>query len=164
MNIVFDLHDVEEQNICFLETKKNIIIDGYFTKILYSNEFITMNSIYIYFPIRNIIFDKILNKNNIIFNVQDPQNIELIKKIQVFEENIIHYYRKIYNKNKVPLYSLYNQLITGKLKIYKDNNCDYDNKISNYNHLKVILKISGIWETNTGIGITYKFIEMYNLL
>ena len=46
MNVVLDLNDLHEQYICFLETKKNIVIDGYFTKILYSNDIVTMNGIY----------------------------------------------------------------------------------------------------------------------
>jgi hypothetical protein len=43
------------------------------------------------------------------------------------------------------------------LKIYKDYNLSKINR----NSPQYIIKISGIWENNSEIGITYKIIEGY---
>ena len=47
-------------------------------------------------------------------------------------------------------YILNSSLVNGIIKIYKKESKSLNN---------VILKISGIWETEKEIGITYKFIE-----
>ena len=79
-------------DIVFLEKKKNIIIDGHFTKINYSDTFMTLNNICIYFPIQYNYVDKTVVKNNIFFN--PSQNMELIKNITYLEEQMIEYYKK----------------------------------------------------------------------
>ena len=56
--------------------------------------------------------------------------------------------------NKVGQFKLYEQLQSGIIKLFFENN-----KINNYNinTNKLILKISGIWETDTNYGLTFKF-------
>ena len=51
MNIILNLNNINSYNVCFLEPKKNIIMDGLFTKINFLNEYLTMNGIFIIFPI-----------------------------------------------------------------------------------------------------------------
>ena len=51
MNIVLDITNFHLSNIIFLENKRNIIMDGTFSKIIYTNANISLNSIYFYFPI-----------------------------------------------------------------------------------------------------------------
>ena len=46
MNIAYSLDKINLQNVFFLDSKKNIIMDGKFTKIIHSNELITINGIY----------------------------------------------------------------------------------------------------------------------
>ena len=53
MNISIDLPKVTLPNVYFLDKKTNIIMDGNFTKILYSNDCFTMNGLYILFPIES---------------------------------------------------------------------------------------------------------------
>lgn len=145
-------------DIVFLEKKKNIIIDGHFTKINYSDPFMTLNNICIYFPIQFNYVDKTLVKNNIFFN--PSQNIELIKNMAHLEEQMIEYYKKEFNIKKNNNLSLYNQLKSGRLKIYKEYNHEIKRSIE---RTSIILKISGIWETNNDIGIAFKFLEMYDV-
>ena len=54
------------------------------------------------------------------------------------------------------------QLYSGNLKLYKEFN---DSKITN-NEKKIsfIIKISGIWESNEEIGITYKIMESFPII
>ena len=46
MLLVFNTNDIVIDNVFFLETRKNIILDGKFTKIIYSDENLVMNGIY----------------------------------------------------------------------------------------------------------------------
>jgi len=160
MNIVFDISAFHPEHIHFLETKKNIIMDGNFTKIVYSDEWLTMNGIYITFPIQTLFADKIINKNIVHYNTNAPQNIQLIKDLARLEQNIIGYYKRVYSNERRVNNSLAAQLHSGNLKMYKEFN--YDKSIIHKNP-RYILKISGIWENADEIGITYKFIEMYDL-
>jgi hypothetical protein len=47
------------------------------------------------------------------------------------------------------------QLYNGNLKLNVDNNVNE----TFTKDKKILIKISGIWETNDGIGITYKLFE-----
>ena len=53
-------------------------------------------------------------------------------------------------KHKIPQYKVYEQVRNGNIKIFSDN-------IEKINNNLFMLKISGIWETETHYGITYKF-------
>ena len=48
---------------------------------------------------------------------------------------------------------LQKQLITNQLRVYHDK--PYSKKLNKY-----VIKISGIWETNNKIGLTYKIMEL----
>ena len=55
MIISLDLPKFTLTNLFFLDTKKNMIMDGNFTKLLYSNELFVMNGLYLLFPIEIIL-------------------------------------------------------------------------------------------------------------
>lgn len=161
MNIIFDSLQIDIKNIGFSETKKNIIIDGNFTKIIYSDVYVTLNGIYIIAPILYNPIDKILNKNIISFNINHPNNVNFLKKIYNLETKIVDYYSYEYGvTGKKNIYCLHNQLTSGKIKLYKELN---NNNINYNGDFNIVLKISGIWETENEIGITYKFLEMYKI-
>ena len=82
--------------------------------------------------------------------------MEFIKKMSYLENQILQYYNTISISPKKINSSLYNQLISGKIKIYS-NYVDIDLSQS-----IIILKISGVWETNYEIGITYKLLHSNN--
>lgn len=155
MNIVLDLSQVEIINIHLMETKKNIIIDGKFTKIMYSDQFISFNGLFIFFPLQHNKIDKLNNKNIFYFNIQ--QNSVLLKQTIDMEKLMIEKYMNEYNISKKIVLSLNNQLNTGKFKLYNEMN-----KINKHMNSNIVLKISGIWETEDEIGIAYKFIEMFD--
>jgi hypothetical protein len=70
---------------------------------------------------------------------------EILEVMETLEKNIL----KKYNSNKIQTIKLKDQL----------------NYLVNKNNLiTYILKISGIWETNSIIGLTYKFIYTHELL
>lgn len=147
MNIVKYIEQYNEEYIYFCEPiKNNIMEEGKFIRILYSSPYFILNGIYLYINLIEITTEKYYNKNKCIFN--PLVHNELIENIKNIEHNII---KKLNIKNKIPIYKIYEQLKSGNIKIFNDNNV---NKINNNNFL---LKISGIWETETSYGVTYKF-------
>jgi len=53
MNLILNPFQFDSKNLFFLEKKKNNIIDGCFSKIIYSPEYFTMNGIYFIIPFVN---------------------------------------------------------------------------------------------------------------
>ena len=81
------------------------------------------------------------------FNINTHK--ELIEKIKLIEENLL---KKIEINNKIPQFKIFDQLNNGNIKFF----CDSVSKSNN----SFILKISGIWETHTNYGLTYKFTKI----
>jgi hypothetical protein len=86
-------------------------------------------------------------------------NNSIVKQVSDFENRLIEYYKCEYGIQKKAAPTLMNQLLTSKIKLYKETD-----DVNNHNSLpKVVLKISGIWETANEVGITYKFLEMHTM-
>ena len=226
-----------EHYIKLLDTKCNNMMKGEFTKVMYSDDFVTLNGIYLFCPLfllptfqeysirrlttetatysfnpnkppiilssknHNLISEKyngaksgnyILSENsqvvtsaielkvdsisldnevdmyrrterikNIIsFQPNYPSNIPVIHQFSLFEKHLLDYYKQYTFCTKKPVYLLQTQLLSGSSKFYRDLNENTLNRHSP-NEVHYIIKISGIWESDTTIGITYKFLEMY---
>jgi hypothetical protein len=148
MNLVKKIEQYNQDNIFFCEPiKNNIMLEGNFIRILYSTFNVTLNGIYLFIQLNDIISEKYYNKNKCTFNVNSHK--ELIEKIKVIEENLL---KKIEINNKIPQFKIYEQLICGNIKFFCDNNSKSNNSF--------ILKVSGIWETQTNYGLTYKFTKI----
>lgn len=162
MIVTLDLSKFILSNMYFLDTKKNIIMDGNFTKLIFSNEFFVMNGIYILFPIDHNGSEKIMNKTQIRFNPFQQYNQTLINEFSKLEKSILEYYKqtRMCNCKIVPL--LQKQMLIGFMKTNKE----YKNQFlinENNKNIQYVLKISGIWETQDEIGLTYKLFEVNNI-
>jgi len=160
MILSIDLNDFSLINTCFLDTKENIIMDGNFTKIIYSNKSFTINGIYIHLNFDNVIIDKNMNKQYIQFNPYSFHNQKIIKELINIENKILEYYKIYHSNNSKSTNLLEKQLYSGNIKIYKEYIDNKNNKsckiLQNKNR---ILKISGVWENYNEIGLTYKLLE-----
>lgn len=144
MNLVKSFEQLNFNNIFLSEPiKNNIINDGNFIRILYSNDIVSFNGIYLLVNLKNVICEKFYNKYKYSFDIND--NKETIYDLKIIEENIL----KKYNSDKIPSFKIYDLLQLGYIKIY-----DY---IENKSKFNIILKISGIWVNDMSYGITYKF-------
>lgn len=157
-----NLQQFDYEHIIICEAIKNsIILYNNFYKLLYSNEFVTFNGIYLLlnFKYTHIIKDKIffdisnnvdiIDKiNNIEYKILDILNIKKEKQLKL----------KDFLKNGIIKfsYSEYNEIDNNFIKLKKLKN---DNNIENF-----ILKISGIWENKDNIGITFKIINVKNTI
>jgi hypothetical protein len=145
MNLLLQTTDVALSKIFFLDKKNNMIMDGYFTKLIFSNECMITNGLFVDFQ---IIPKQTSSKNMLIIDMQT--NKDFIHKISTIEKQIIQYYMYFFGiSNKTPAYNLKLQLQNGYIKYYKNNTSKQ----------LYFIKISGIWETSSEIGITFKIIE-----
>ena len=138
MNIALSVKDITIDDIFFLDPIKNIIINNSkFIRIIYSNNLLTLNGIYLICNIDN------KDKNN---------NHGLLLYIQGLEDNILNKF----SKEKIKNY---------KIREYFNNNfinSDYTKDQEKYT--KYILKISGIWDASNNIGLTFKFLKLDSIL
>lgn len=157
MNIIIRYRDVvdvseklNEKKIQFLNSKRNITMDGEFTKILFVTEHFSMDSLFIEFPIE--LQHEPINKNAAL-KINTTNNL-LINKFSELEKQLINYYKLYKNVNKKSILLLGNNLTNGNVKIFTP--------LKSYNGIKKTygIKISGIWESYDSIGLTYKIIEV----
>ena len=130
-------------------------MDGFFTKILYSNEYLTTIGIYLTIEFQGASITLVNNKSILHFERKNYNN-NLCQKISQVENDILEYYRTLFNCKKNLVTILSDHLNNNCLKLYmKENNKS--------NSMNTIIKISGVWETDRDFGITYKFIEVDQL-
>ena len=142
MNILLNINDIYIENIFLMDKVRNTVLENSdFTKIIYSNEFIGLNGIYLKIIFINFKIENFNNKTK--YNLNNESNNIIIEKLCNIEKKILQYY----NKNINHQYNLQKQLYNG---IYK---C-----VINDNKLFVTLKISGIWQNQNCCGLTFKFI------
>lgn len=148
MNFVKNLNQYNKGNVYFCEPiKNNIMNEGTFIRILYSTHNVVFNGIYLLISFTDVNIDKYYNKYKCSFNINT--NREILENIRIIENELL---QKIDIKNKIPQYKIFEQLRSGNIKIF----CDTIPKNNN----QFILKISGIWETQSNYGVTYKFIKV----
>ena len=163
MNVYLKLSDLKndtqfidiKDNIRYLYPKKNTIIDGEFTKILFSKENITLNGIYIYLPMTT---EKKVTTNNEIFIrniVNTSLNNTIIQDLKLLEQSILGHFKQYIRKDRIIDPVLSKQLSSGQIRVYKELHNNINRKKKH-----TVIKISGVWETNKKIGLTYKIMEL----
>ena len=157
MNVLMlSLSDIKDENIYFLDSKKNLLMEGTFTKLIFMNEFFTMNGMYLSFPIQiqNIEINPMMGqKHTIYFSVNE--HMDLLHKIEALEKNILAKYNPCDN-TKTPMFNFISSLQKGFFKIYTETNYLQKN-------VGFALKISGIWENAKKYGLSYKIMDSIHL-
>jgi len=154
MNILITPKKFVLNEIFFLETKYNTVIDGTFIKIIYSTPYFTLNTLFLDFPF-NINTNSFNGNQYLVFN-STPNNIELVNHFKKIEYDILQQYVEINQShnleliNKRPNYTILKQLKNGMIKYYH---------YSNNSILKYYMKISGVWETDKEYGLMFKVIQ-----
>lgn len=156
MSVIFKFNDYDENDLYFIEfVKNNVKSNSYFSRIIYSNRFIALKNLYFTFSLKNVTYKEQYLKTIIYFD-ESKNNLESLYEI---ERNIINKfieYRQIYNKDTViyPTYCIRNQFKLNYIKVFK--NTTITNIYSEFT--EIYIKISGIWQTDNNVGITFKFI------
>ena len=169
MNIlVLPINEVIYDYIYFLDSKKNILMDGIFTKLIYTNEWFTMNGLYINLPIevqyietyqpRRYDFPQLGvpqnggYKKTIYFSVSQYSTI--LHQLDLLEQHILSKYNPT-DKTKHKSFLIMQSLKLGYFRIFHSNKEEKNESSSS----GFILKISGIWENPTEYGVSYKIMD-----
>ena len=130
------------------KTKNNILSNGFFYRIYFSNNHFTTNGLYILLNFKNIKIDKYFDKIKCIIDRT------INKNITDFISNVEHdLLMQSPVKYKTPKFRIDEQLKQNFIKIFGSHNIlqkDYEN-------LNILLKISGIWVDETHYGVTFRF-------
>ena len=149
MNIIKAIDQCNMNSIYFCEPiKNNVIVNGSFTRILYSSDIFTMNGVYLMVPLNDINFEKYYQKYKCTFN--SHSNMKITNKICEMEFNLLQKAGNVI-KNKIPQYKIQEQFKNSHIKIVSET------MPTSTSATTFLLKISGIWETETQYGVTYKF-------
>ena len=146
--LVKTIEQYNEDFVYFCEPiKNNIMNDGEFIRIIYSTPLFILNGIYIVINITHTNIDKYYNKFKCSFDTN--QYKETVDGIRIIEEGLL---KKVNIHGKIPQHKIYEQVKNGNIKVFSESS----DKINN----TFLLKIAGIWETDTDYGLTYKFITI----
>jgi hypothetical protein len=136
----FDIQNMEIQD----KIKNSIIYGGCFNKIIYTDPFFTLNSIFIELRVDVSHVDKYFNKYKVYLK---EGNDKLHTFLSSIEENILY---NMDFKDKDPVYRIKEQLKNNYFKVINNNN-----NLTDITH--IILKISGIWSDHINYGLTFRF-------
>ena len=167
MNLVFKPNLNDEDDNCnenksiinteyiqFIKPVQNAVMnDSYFIRIIYSDGDASLFGLMIPMYFNAITVLKTYNKSIIMYDLHSHR--DMISKICNLEFLILERYNQLqrlfHNHEKIPVYNLTSQLRSCSVKLFDD----IDAKLDECN---IVLKISGIWENDKEIGITFKFI------
>jgi len=140
--IAEEINNYNHKHLFIMQPIKNTMIShGLFYKILYSNNNFTSNGLYLKMDFKAT---KWLN-GRLIFDIEP--NKEIMNMIVNIEKYILD---KIDNTKRAH-YKIYEQIKNGNFKTSNSNP-------------SIVLKISGVWENENTLGISYKIITINELI
>ena len=155
MNICENINSFNINYIFYLDPIKNTVIENSnFIRILYSNDILTLNGIYILLDFIDII--RVTHNNRIKYSLNIDTNNKIINFIKNLEKQILD---NCNIKNKNQSTKLGELLANGYIK---NINIPFYQSENNDLHNQFILKISGIWESEIEYGLTYKILDIIN--
>lgn len=151
MNVILDMSTFSLADIFFTDKKQNVLIKGYFTKLIYSNHHLVISNIYYLLPF--ITQDMTVNNREIYIqcDMNSNKNITILQTLADIEYRILNHYKRTYNLSANISTNIDKKLKSGILKMYNEGNHLFT-RVTN-----IVIKISGIWETTDEIGLAIKF-------
>jgi len=148
MNVVLDISQFNKDCVHFQEPVRNTVMDNSnFVRIIYSNSLFALNGVFVHFSLRNARTERYFAKYKCTFDY--GENKAVVAQLVGIEEEIL---RRAAIPDKRRSFKIREQLQQGGIKLFANEN---DGQVGS----SFLLKISGIWETASEIGITFKFID-----
>ena len=117
MNVALNKNDFNINNVFYQNSIPNTVMEqANFIRILYSNELITINGVFIKINMKINNIEAFYNKYKCIFNANE--NTETTNAIKEIERQIIDNYQS----NKTPVYKIREQLNSMSIKIFTETN------------------------------------------
>ena len=148
MNFVINNKLYNTNNIYIMDpVSNNVIENGSFCRIIYSNSHMTLNSIIFKIPLEEIRLTRSFNKYKLSYSTD--HNHPVFMFIERIEKELLDKYAL--SKNAVC--SIANSIKNDTFKLYSEKEIEeFRDKITIY------LKISGFWVNDADYGLTYKFL------
>jgi len=151
MFLCVDDKSYKQQSILFSQKiKNNIINNGFFHKIYYSDEYFTSNGLLFLFDLKDVKVENYFNRIKCIFSIVKNNNI--LNFIRKLEKQIILDFN--WESKYKSIFRIEEQLKNEYIKIFSDEKI----KRGKLKNLKILLKISGIWCNEQDCGITFRFL------
>lgn len=151
MLVLLNDKQYNKNNIILLDRNTNAVMNnGYFHRMYYSNQHFTMNGIYLHYNLDNIVIQEDFNK--IVIFMQNNYYNFIYESIKNIEKDIANKYYP-YMK-KVFVSKIADYFGNNKIRLFNDNHI----KNGTYEGKKLILKMSGLWETENQYGVTFKLL------
>lgn len=153
VGIYLECSQINDENIYIFEPVKNNVISGYFSRVLFVTPLCTLNGLYIWVPLVNTTLDANCRdfSSSAKTSFDFSENVQICNALFFLEGQLLSIYSAKHPTRKTQTRSLQQQLTQGWIRAlgYVSSNV-------------FILKISGVWETHTQYGITFKFIPYHN--
>ena len=130
--------------------KNNIMNDGHFYRLYYSDSLATSKGLFLGFRLKSITIEKYFNKLKCSF--KKSANLRTITFIKGVEKAILEIMPE--RKNRTPVYRIEEQLNNDFIKIFSNTPQTLSVKKE---EVSLLLKISGIWTDNAHFGVTFRF-------
>jgi hypothetical protein len=152
MFITLQLDQFNINNIFTSEkTKNNIMNNSDFYRLYFSDEELTTNGVFLNFTLQNVIVERYFNKIKCCFD-DSNSNMDNINRIINIENKILN---KCQDLNDLKCTRIEEQMLHHYIKIFDQSNL----ALGKYKKLSILLKISGIWSSNSQrqLGLTFRF-------
>ena len=155
--------------------QNNDVDDSKFSRIIYSTKHISLNGIGIALDPVGVRCEQHYNKIFASFDASLPANQSIVSQLHMIEQQVVNKYAdSVLEGTRRCIYSLMDHLNSGSIKAYANDNVvdsgfgsgsgssdtHHDNAIMRHKSNTLMIKISGVWETNDECGLSYKFIML----
>jgi hypothetical protein len=155
MFVAISIPNVNAAYVFFAPPKLNSVFPGKFYKISYSDRAFTMNGLAVNATMAPINTNYTSYRKDVMFDSSLRTNTELITDLCAIERAILEQYMQHIQSCRKCNYGIATQLQSGVMRLYVNKWTACTSVESN----RTVLKISGVWDTGTQIGVTYKFID-----
>lgn len=154
MNLVINADSIHKRHIFFYEQVENkVMINSVFIQTGYSNELFSLSGVYINTEFYVNRTDKYFKKIRYMFEYNE--NNEMINSLIKIERMILD---NIDRPDLTKMYKLKEQLNSSSILVFENN--ESVKQVNNTGIRNFILKISGVWVSETSCGITFKFFQV----
>jgi len=154
MNLVINADSIHKRHIFFYEQVENkVMINSVFIQTGYSNELFSLSGVYINTEFYVNRTDKYFKKIRYMFETNE--NNEMINSLIKIERMILD---NIDRPDLAKMYKLKEQLNSSSILVFENN--ESVKQVNNTGIRNFILKISGVWVSETSCGITFKFFQV----
>jgi hypothetical protein len=144
-----DVNSFNKEYIFFCDPiKNNIIQSGKFIRLIYSPPYFSMNGLFCHFSLTNVFIEKYYSKCKCTFASSSSAICQLID----IEHELLEHYKSNTGCSKLKQTSMRDIASAMCIKFFHKSGVFGSIPLIHFS-----IKISGIWETDTHFGITYKF-------